>query len=166
MRGYTQLSAFVHLRGADLHFKHAAFGANKGSVQGLIAVGLGIGDVVVKFGENRLPQIMNDAEHAVTFFFAGDFHPHRAHIIDLRKFQIFSLHFLIDTIDVLDPAIDFFRHYACLAQLMFQQGNDALDITLAINATLFQFERKLLINIGFQSLQGAVFQLPFELGDT
>ena len=46
--GHPVLRVLVHLVGADLHLEGLAFGADQRGVQGLVAVGLGGGDVVVE----------------------------------------------------------------------------------------------------------------------
>jgi len=67
---------------------------------------------------------------------------------------------------VLDAAIEAFDGDACIGEAVAQEFDDAGDVALAINALAFQFARYFLIDVRLKGAQRAVFQLPFELGDT
>jgi len=64
-------------------------------------VALGLGDIVVKFARNRLPEVMDDAEYGVTVAHRIDQHAHRAHIVNLGKIDLLLLHLFPDAVDVL-----------------------------------------------------------------
>ena len=55
MRGHAQFRKFMHGLGADLNFDAVALFIQNHGMQGLIAVFLGIGDIIVKFLGNVLP---------------------------------------------------------------------------------------------------------------
>ena len=56
VRGNAFLGNVVHLAGADLDLDRRAEGADEGGVQGLVAIGLGNGNVVLELAGNRLEQ--------------------------------------------------------------------------------------------------------------
>ena len=60
VRGDAKLGVFVHFAGADLYFDDAVFRADERGVQRLVAVGFGVGDVVVEFFGDGLPQFVHD----------------------------------------------------------------------------------------------------------
>ena len=56
--------------------------------------------------------------------------------------------------------------YTGVGQFVTQQVDDAVDVALAVHALTFEFAGDFLVDIGFESAQGAVFEFAFELGDT
>ena len=64
--GNAVLRNVVHLARADLDFKRLSFAEN-GCVQGLVAVGLGHGDVILKAAVKRLPQRVRKSHERVAF---------------------------------------------------------------------------------------------------
>ena len=81
VRGDAQLGVFVHFAGADLHFDDAVFRADERGVQRLVAVGFGVGDVVVEFFGDGLPQFVDDGEGVVAVGFGLHFDAHGADVV-------------------------------------------------------------------------------------
>jgi hypothetical protein len=48
VRGHTELGILMHLLGTDLDLHRLALGPHHHGVDGLVAIGLGVGDIVVK----------------------------------------------------------------------------------------------------------------------
>ena len=165
VRGDAEFGVFVHFAGTDLHFDDAVFRADERGVQGLVAVRFGVGDVIVKFGGDRLPQVINDGEDAVAICFGFDFDAHGADVVELFEAQALALHFQVDAVDVFDAAIEAFDVYTGVGQFVAQQVDDAVDVALAVHALAFEFAGDFLVDIGFEGAQGAVFKFAFELGD-
>jgi len=101
VRGHAVFGMLVHVERADLDFNRLIARADHGRVQALVMVALGLGDIVVKFARNRLPEVMDDAEYGVTVAHRIDQHAHRAHIVNLGKIDLLLLHLFPDAVDVL-----------------------------------------------------------------
>ena len=64
-----------------------------------------------------------------------------------------------------DAAVEAFDGNARVSEFVAQEVDDARDVALAIDALAFEFAGDFLVDVRFEDAQGAVFQLPFELGD-
>ncbi len=95
----------MHGEGAYLDFQHLAFRAEDRCVQRLIAILLGIGDVVVEFVGHVMPPRMHDAEHRIAIADLGHQDAHRADIVNLGEIDPLALHLPPDRIDMLGATI-------------------------------------------------------------
>ena len=64
----------VHGLGANLNLDRSTIGVPHHRVQGLVAVGFGLGDVIVKLLWDGRELLMHPAEHLVTIRHLGDHH--------------------------------------------------------------------------------------------
>ena len=162
VRGNTQFSEFVHFSCTDLHFYTAALGIENHSMQGLIAVFFGIGDVIVKFLGYGLPRAMHDAQGGIAVGQIIDYNPHRQQIVQFVDIQLFALHFFPDAVDMLGAAINLGAN-RFIAKELLQQDNKMIDTRFPLVALGSQGFGNLEICFGFQIAKRHVFQFPFEL---
>ncbi len=164
VRGHAQLGVLVHLVGADLHLQRAPARPDDGGVQRAVVVALRVGDVVVEFPGDRLPDVVGDAEHRVAVLRLVHQHAQRAHVVDLAEIEVLRLHLAVDAVDVLRPAVDL-RHKAGRRQLALQAGDGLLDELLALDAALVEHLRDALVGVRLEEAEGEVLQLPLQVPD-
>ena len=121
MRGHAVFSVLVHGLGADLHFNRPARRVAHHGVQGLVAVGFGLGDVVVKLLGDRAEARVHPAQRGIAGRHVGDDDAQRADVIDPLKAQTLAAHFFDDAVDVFGPPLDL-RPDALPGQLGCQLG--------------------------------------------
>ena len=122
--GDAELGDTVHLVGADLDLDGLAGMRDDGRVQGLIAVRLGHGDVVLEPAWHRLPQRVHDPQHPVAVTHRLDLDPDRGEVVDLAEVLALAGHLLPDGVDVLRPA----RDVGLDANLLELAGEDLAQI--------------------------------------
>src|SRR5690606_15036939 len=90
--------------GTDLDFDGHTVHPDQGGVQGLVAIGLGNGDVVLEAARYRLVQVVHGTQHAIA-------HVHRVHddtvavhVHDLVEGFALGFHLVVDGIQVLFAA--------------------------------------------------------------
>ncbi len=96
----------MHLLGADLDLHRLPLLPHYHCVDGLVAVGLGVGDIVVKFAGNMMEMGVDDAERRIAILQPLGDHPHRTHVEQLVEFEVLLLHLAPDAVDVFRSAID------------------------------------------------------------
>ena len=106
MGGDAVLGGVVHLLGADLHLEGDALPADDGGVKGLVAVGLGGGDIVLEPAQHGVEHIVDTAQHVVAGGHVGDDDPEGVEVEDLVQGLLLGVHLAVDGVDMLDPAVD------------------------------------------------------------
>ena len=99
----------MHFPCTNLHFKRNALLAEHGGMQRLIAVRLGIRNIILKAVRNRTEHIMNQTEHAVALVDRRHNHAHRIFIVNLINGFVVDIHLFIDAVDTLDAPVDLRR---------------------------------------------------------
>ncbi|GBF29334.1 hypothetical protein MnTg03_00905 [bacterium MnTg03] len=72
-------------------------------MQGLVAVFLGVGNIVIEFVRDMLPGSMHNAEHYITIGYRINQNSHRAQVKQLVELQVLFLHLAPDTNNMFDP---------------------------------------------------------------
>ena len=83
--GDPGLGDTVHVLGTDLEFHRLAEGAEHGRMQGLVAVRLGDGDIVVEAAGDGFVEIVNDAEGAVAVVHSPDNNAKSVDVVQIGK---------------------------------------------------------------------------------
>ena len=163
VRGHPVLGELVHLLGTDLHLHHPPLGADNRGMQGLVAVVLGLGDVVVELVRQVLPQIVHHAQGHVALRHRLHDDTHRQQVGQLLQGHALALHLLPDAVQVLGPAVHLGLD-AGLGQRRAHALDEAFDVGLTAGAVVVHGAGQLTIGIGLEMAEGQVLQLPFELG--
>ena len=149
----------VHLPGADLHLKGDALAADDGGVEGLVHVGLGGADIVLKPSQDRAVHVVDVPQDPVTGKNIVHNHPEGVQVEDLAELFVLGVHLPVDGVDVLHPAVD-----RALDALLLQAGGDLLlDVLHKGRVGLglaVQLVGDLLVGDGVQEFQGLVLHLP------
>ena len=160
--GHAVFRRLVHLPGADLHLEGDALPADDRGVEGLVHVGLGRADIVLKAAQHRLEHVVDAAQHVIA---AGDVvhdDPEGVQVEDLVQGLVLGVHLPIDGVDVLYPAIDGGVD-ALLPQALLDLMLDARHKLLVGGGALGQLVLDLFIAHRVQIAQGQVLQLPLQL---
>ncbi len=159
------LGHIMHIPGADLDFHAIAEGADDGSMQRLVHVGLGHGDVVFEASRNRLPGGVDDAQHFVALAHGIDNHPEGDQVMNLLKVDSLPLHLEIDGIKMLEATGNL-----ALDPLLFKFGGDQFfnlsDIAFPLFLLATDLFGEFLVGLGFKVAKTEVFQFTFEPADT
>ena len=132
VRRDSQLRDAMHLLGPDLYLDPLAERADDRRVQGLVAVRLGHGHVVLEPAGHGAPQAVDNAERLVTGRGRTvDDDAEGDQVIDLVHRQVLVPHLLVQTVDFLQSA----RHLHGKSGLA-QQGGQPLAHVLDITFTL------------------------------
>ena len=107
MGAHAEFAFLVHGAGADLHFQRLAGWPDHGGVDGTVAVGFGIGDVVVELAGNRRPGSVNDPQHAIAGIDVRHEYAHGLHVVHVLDADGLVAHLVPDAVDVLGAALDF-----------------------------------------------------------
>ena len=137
VRGDAGLRHALHVLGADLYLDGAAVGAEQHRVQGLVAVGLGDGDVVLEAPRHGLVDVVHHAQHAVAGVHLVDHDAETVHVGDLVEAEALVAHLVVDAIKVLLAALDGGLD-ALLPQAFLQRQADLLHHLLAVAARLLE----------------------------
>ena len=106
MGGNAGVGETLHFLGADLHLDGHAVGTEQAGVQGLVAVGLGNGQVILEAPGDRLVEVVHDPEHAVAVVHRVGQDAHAEDIGQLVEAEPLLLHLAVDTVDVLGAVLD------------------------------------------------------------
>src|SRR5664280_581022 len=98
MGGDTKLGIFIHFDGTDLHFHRAAIVIYDRSVERLVEIILGGGDVIIEFIGNGPPMGVNNAQSGITGRNIGNYEPDSAHVPHQVEGFAFLHHLFIDGI--------------------------------------------------------------------
>ena len=122
----------IHFFGTYLYLNIHAIGTKQHGVQGLIAIGLGDCDIVLKFSRHRFVEVMYDTKRPITVVDIFDQDSKGVNIIDFIKSQFISAHLFVDAIQVFFPSLDldrqFFLSHAS-TQRVSDFGNHLFSIT-------------------------------------
>ena len=132
MRRDAVLGGVVHLAGADLDLVEVARGAEDGGVQRLVAVRLGLRDVVLDALLERRPVGVDHAEGVVAVGHRVDQHADRHEIVDHLVGQVPQRDLLVDRVQVLGATGDLDLGDAGLVERLFQRLAHPLDQLLAL----------------------------------
>ena len=101
MSGNAGFCQMMHRTGSNLDLKGLPKRAGEDRVEGLIAVGLGDRNIVLKASWNRLIKIMHDAQSPIAIIdaFAND--SKGIDVEDLGKGSAFADHLLVETVKML-----------------------------------------------------------------
>ena len=130
-------------------------------MQGLVAVGLGPGDVVLEPARHGLPQRVDDAQHRVAVLLGVDEHAHGDQVVDLLKGEALLLHLLVDGVEVLRAAGDVgldVRVVEGLAQLV----DDVVDGLHPLLAAHGDAVDQVVVALRVQVAEAEVLQLPLD----
>src|SRR5699024_4535448 len=105
--GNAVFRRLVHLPGPDLDLEGDAFGADDRGVQRLVHIGLGGGDIILEPAGHQIEQVVNMTQHVVAVGDGVHNDPEGVDIIQLIHGLPLGLHFPVDGVDVLDPAVGF-----------------------------------------------------------
>ncbi len=163
---HAQFRVFVHGEGANLNFQHLVLGPDQGGMQRLIAVLLGVGDVIVELVGHVMPAGMHDPQRCVAVGNVRHQNTHGAHIVDLGKIDALALHLAPDRVDMLDPAVHLVAGNALLIEQAFKRRDRLFDVTLSIQSLLRQQLGDVLVVLFVQIAKRQILQLPLELTNT
>ncbi len=99
--------SLVHVPGADLDLEGDALRADDGRVDGLVAVGLRGGDIVLETARQGLEHVVDVAEDVVAVGNALDDHAEGAEVENFVELLVLRIHLAVDGIDVLDSTGNF-----------------------------------------------------------
>ena len=106
MGGDAVVGHLFHVAGADLDLDRHAVHAHQHRVQGLVAVGLGDGDVVLELARHRFVQVVDAAQHPVAGVHRVDDDAEGEDVHDLGEALPLGLHLQVDAVEVLLAADD------------------------------------------------------------
>ena len=155
--GNAVLGLPVHLLGADLHLDPLAVRANDRSVQALVAIGLGHGDVVLETAVHGLPLLVHKTEHRIAVLDVLDDDPEGHDVVHFVKGQGLGQHLLVDAVLVLDAAVDLATN-AVAGQEVLEHGDHVLDDALFHHLMVFQPVDDHVVDVRAQILEAQVFQ--------
>ena len=162
VRGHAVLCVFMHGPGADLHLDGAPIGIAHHGVQRLVAVGFGLGDVVVKLLGNRHKVLVHPAEYLVAVGHGGHHHAQCPDVEHTLKGQGLAAHFAHDAVDVFGPPLD--RGLNALAsQGLLEAFAQRHHVALALGALFIQQAGNVLVSGRLQKTERQVFHFPFDL---
>ena len=163
MRSNTELGYLVHRLCADLDLKWITV-RHDGGVQGLIAIRLRHGDVVLEPAGNRLPHRVDDPEYAVTVLNGGDKDAHRREIVDLTHALVVALHLAVDAVEMLRTAFDL-RLNACCLQFLVDLPNRLTYELLPLLPLMFDLLDERIVCLGFEVAQTEILELHLDTGN-
>ena len=121
----TVVGDVLHFLGADLDF-NIHMHAEQSGVQGLIAIGLGHGNVVLETARQRLVEAVYGAEDAIAVVLGVGDDAERVHIHDFVEGFLLELHLVVDAVQMLFPAQDA-AGQASLFQFLLQFATDIVN---------------------------------------
>ena len=148
----------VHLVGPDLKLHVLALGADHGRVQRLVMVGLRHADVVLEATRDRPPQRMDKAHNGIAVHLGVGDHPDGGQVVDLVEGDGLMLHLLVDGVEVFGPAGQL-ADQPVLGQLGLDDGDDLLDVLLALLDALGHPLGQPCVDVGLQCLEAEVLEL-------
>ncbi len=164
VRGHAVLGVLMHLARADLHLERTAGVVLDHRVQRLVAVGLGLGDVVVELAVDRAVALVDAPQHGVAGGDVVDDHAYGADVEHVVEVQLLAAHLLPDAVDVLGPALDVGTD-AGGGQHVHQLLAERDDAGLALHAALVQQPGDAAVLVGLEEAERQVLQLPLDLPD-
>ena len=159
VRRHAQLGAVVHVHGPDLDLDRLTFGADDDGVDGLIAVGLRRGDVVLvaphPMGIGRVQR----AQRGVTIanVFNDDTEGHD--IGQLAQIEVLGLHLLPDRVRRFDPAVDLDVFQARIRHILTQLPDDIDGQRITLFPQKLRALHDGITRFGHEVEEGKVFEL-------
>ena len=163
------LGGVVHLGGPDLDLERLSLADHRG-VQGLVAAGFGVRDVVVDFAGDGLPQRVRHPEGLVALPEVVDDHPDRQPVVDAADalpLVLGPLHLLVDAVDMLRPPGDLPRVHPdpALVQFAVQGLHHPRQQRLLLLPAALDLAADLAGGVRLQHGERPVFQLPLDAAD-
>ena len=163
MRSNTELGDLVHRLCADLDLERVTV-RHDGGVQGLIAVRLRHGDVVLEPAGNRLPHRVDDPEHTVAVLNGGDEDTHRREIVDLIHTLVVALHLAVDAVEMLRTPLDL-RLDAGSLQFLVDLPNRLPYERLPLLPLVLDLLDERIVCLGFEVAQTEILELHLDTGN-
>ena len=158
MSGNAVIGHFFHVTGANLDFYGHPVHAHQHGVQGLVAIGLGYGDIVLELTGHRFIQAVDAAKHAITGVDGIDDDPEGKDVHDFRQAFALGFHLLVNAVEMLFPAHDF-GVVVLLLEADHYLVPDLLHQLLAIAASVAEGGGDALGPHGMQGAKAQVFKL-------
>mmetsp|Transcript_5506 Transcript_5506/g.9837 ORF Transcript_5506/g.9837 Transcript_5506/m.9837 type:complete len:306 (-) Transcript_5506:234-1151(-) len=159
VRRHTLLGDLVHALGAQLELQRRAQRAHQRGVQRLVAVVLGVGDVVLEAAGLRLVELVQHAESRVALQRLLGQDAKAKNVADLGKaHQALLMHLLVDRVDRLLAALHFHAQ-AGLGEGGADLALDARDQIAPVASRLGHGLAQRRVAPGVEILEGQVLQL-------
>ena len=156
--GDALVGHLIHELGADLHLHRHPVRPHQGGVQGLVAIALGNGDVVLEAAGAGLVEAVHLPKHPVTGVYVLHPDAEGVDIHHLMELQLFLLHLVVDGEQVFLATADL-GIYAGLAQATLNLALDGVDDLAAIAAgAAYRFPQHPGTH-GVERLEAQLFQL-------
>jgi hypothetical protein len=162
--GHPEFRELVHRPGPDLDFDHFALGSDDRGVQGLIAIVLGVGDVVVELARKMRPVVVDDAQHRVAGGKLINDDSGRAQVGEFLECELLLLHLVPDAVDVLRAAVDAGLHALGLDGLL-QLAGEGVDVVFARAPVGVEPAGDGPVGIRLEDAQRQVLHLPLQRAD-
>ena len=156
-------SDLVHFLGPNLKFDWALWSVNRG-MNGLVTIGLGIGNIVLETTWHRSPEFMNIAQHGIDIAWRIHDAADGNQIIELIKTLFLIVHLAVDGIDMLGPSIDLTDQIA-LCRIVTNLVHYLLDQVFPLLALLSHQVGNLVKLDLIQIAKGHIFQFPLDGGN-
>ena len=153
----------MHVERANLDLEERAPWPEDCRVQRLVAVGLGLRDVVLDPLLHRCPTVVDHAERVIALGHRFHEHPHREQVVDLVVRLLALRHLLVDRRQVLGSPRNVVQRDARLVELLLQRPYQLRDQRLALRAPLLHELGERLVLLGLDMLEREIFELPAHL---
>ncbi len=117
----------VHFFGAYLYFELKSFFGNDGGVKRLIKIRFRKRDKIFESSRNRAPQLVDDAERAITVPNVVRDNPECDEIVNLIHIDALPSHLIVNAVNSLDPVMNV-RRNSIFAHLLPDGCLDFLDV--------------------------------------
>ena len=165
MRCNTEFCKFMHGSGADLNFNRAAELIGNDGMERLIAIRLGIGNIVVILLRQNREVLLHNRERFIALLDGFDDDSYGPDVKELIKAQVLALHLFPNGIDMLWPArhlgLNTVRSHQRLDLLHRQSHEFQTFLT-----RLIEFSSNLVIFGRMRKAKREVFELPLDLPNT
>ena len=164
VRGHAVLALAVHVLGADLHLEGTPRRTDDRGVQALVHVELRHGDVVFEATGHRMPERVHRAEGRIAVLHRFHDHAHCDEVVDLREALALLRHLLVDGVEVLGATHDL-RLDAHLLHFGVQDGDDLVEVMLALGAAFRDHAADLLELVRLKVVERKILKLPLDVVD-
>ena len=153
----------MHFLGSDLELNRS-FRAVYSRMDGLIAIGLPVGNIVLKSTRHWLPELMDIAQHGINITWSVQDAADGNQVIDFIEAFLLILHFAIDRIDMLWSTINFPMQMA-FPSIGLDLVDNLFDQLFSL-ATFFLHHMRNLVEFNFiQITEGQILKLPLDAGN-
>ena len=161
----TILCGTVHLISTDLDLKRLSLRTNQRSMQRLVHIGFGHGNIIFETSRNRLIHLMDHTQCRITVFDRFHQNTYSKQIIDLIQCLILVDHLFINAEEMLHSSL-----YICLdlgiVHVLFDFRHDGLYIFLTGTLLLCDLGYQIIIDIRLQIFQRQIIQLDLYFRNT